>query len=336
MKPGVDASPPTSREGGPIGLPQARRFNLADMRDYGIVVAFVVLFVTLSLASPIFLTSDNLLNILEQNAPVGLIAVGGTLVFVVGGFDISAGAVATFCGLIAAELADPVGVLPALLLGVLCGLALGTINGLLTTVGRINPLITTLSVSIILGGAALSISGGKLVTPEDLNFSKLGQGQLGSVPYSVIVWLAIAGLLGLVLAASVFGRRVKAAGSSNEAARLAGVPVDLVRSACYGISGTCAGLAGVIIASRIGSAQTSGAANYSLVFLAIAAIVVGGTSINGGEGAVWRTVLGVLLLAMIGNGFNLLNVDPTYQEIIRGSIILGAVAIDTWSKRTYS
>jgi ribose transport system permease protein len=336
VKLGEDTSPPTSRERGSTGLSEARKFNLADMRDYGIVVAFVALFVTLSFASPIFLNSSNLLNILEQNVPVGLIAVGGTLVFVVGGFDISAGAVATFSGLIAAELADPIGVLPALVLGVLSGMALGMINGLLTTVGRINPLITTLSVSIILGGAAVSISGGKLIVPEDLNFSKLGQGQVGPVPYSVIVWLVIAVLFGVVLSASVFGRRVKAAGSSNEAARLAGVPVDLVRSACYAISGLCAGLGGVIIASRIGSASATGAGDYSLVFLAIAAIVVGGTSINGGEGAVWRTILGVLLLAMIGNGFNLLNVDPTYQEIIRGSIIIGAVAIDTWSKRTYA
>jgi ribose transport system permease protein len=110
----------------------------------------------------------------------------------------------------------------------------------------------------------------------------------------------------------------------------------VVRSACYAISGFCAGLAGVLISSRIGSAQASGVDNYSLVFLAIAAIVVGGTSISGGEGAVWRTILGILLLAMIGNGFNLLNVDPNYQEIIRGSIIIGAVAIDTWSKRTYA
>jgi ribose transport system permease protein len=336
VKPGENTSPSISPGRGAADLRQVRRFNLADMRDYGIVVAFVALFVTLSLASSIFLNSSNLLNILEQNAPVGLIAVGGTLVFVVGGFDISAGAIATFAGLIAAELADPLGVLPALVIGVLAGTAIGMINGLLTTVGRINPLITTLSVSIILGGATLSISGGKLITPESLNFTKLGQGQLGSVPYSVIAWLVIAVLFGVVLSASVFGRRVKAAGSSNEAARLAGVPVDLVRSACYAISGFCAGLAGVIIASRIGSAQASGVDNFSLVFLAIAAIVVGGTSINGGEGAVWRTILGVLLLAMIGNGFNLLNVDPTYQEIIRGSIILGAVALDTWSKRTYA
>jgi ribose transport system permease protein len=276
-----NTSPAAAPERGSSALPGARKFSLADMRDYGIVIAFVALFVTLSLASPIFLNSSNLLNILEQNAPVGLIAVGGTLVFVVGGFDISAGAVATFSGLIAAELADPVGVLPALLLGVGCGMALGLINGLLTTVGRINPLITTLSVSIILGGGTLAISGGKLITPEDLNFTKLGQGQLGSVPYSVIVWLVVAVFFAVVLSASVFGRRVKAAGSSNEAARLAGVPVDVVRSACYAI-------------------------------------------------------LGILLLAMIGNGFNLLNVDPNYQEIIRGSIIIGAVAIDTWSKRTYA
>lgn len=336
MKLEENTSPSTSPERGSKGLAEARRFSLVDLRDYGIVVAFVALFVTLSLASSIFLNSDNLLNILEQNAPVGLIAVGGTLVFVVGGFDISAGAIATFSGLIAAELADPIGVVPALLLGVLCGTIIGSINGLLTTVGRINPLITTLSASIILGGGTLAISGGKLITPENLDFTKLGQGSVGSIPYTVIVWLVVAVFFGLVLSASVFGRRVKAAGSSNEAARLAGVSVDVVRSACYAISGFCAGIAGVLIASRIGSAQAAGGENYSLVFLAIAAIVVGGTSINGGEGAVWRTVLGVLLLAMIGNGFNLLNVDPNYQEIIRGSIIIGAVAIDTWSKRRYA
>ena len=191
----------------------------------------------------------------------------------------------------------------------------------------------TLSMSILLGGAGVAITSGQLVTPNSGSFVDLGQGHLGEVPYAVFVWAAVAVVGGLVLSRTVFGRYVKACGSSAEAARLAGVPVAAVRTACYAASGLCAGIAGVISASQIGSGQADDG-DYTIVFLAIAGIVVGGTSINGGEGAVWRTVLGILLLAMIGNGFDLLNVDPTYQDVIRGSIILGAVAIDTWSKRS--
>jgi ribose transport system permease protein len=309
------------------------RLDLRIVREYGIVAAFALLFITLSLSSSTFLHSGNLLNILEQNAPVGLVAVGGTLVFVAGGFDLSAGAIVVFAGVVAALAADSLGVWPALLAGTLSALALGTMNGLLTTVGRINAFIATLSTSIILGGAAVAMTGAKLVTPSSAAFSDLGQGHLGHIPYSVILWAVVAVALGLILSRSVFGRYVKAAGSSADAARLAGVPVAAVRTACYAASGFCAGLAGAIVASRIGSAQSTGG-DYSLVFLAIAGIIVGGTSINGGEGAVWRSVLGILLLAMIGNGFNLMSVDPTYQDIIRGSIIIGAVATDTWSKRS--
>ena len=153
------------------------------------------------------------------------------------------------------------------------------------------------------------------------------------VKYQTIIWLSFAIICGLVLAYTSFGRQIYAAGGNPEAARLSGIRVGFVRTTTYTISGFAAGLAGVMAASQVatGTADTGA----TLALSAVAAIVVGGTSIWGGEGAVWRTVLGVLLLGLIGNGFNLLQVPPTYQDVLKGLIILGAVAVDAWTRRQH-
>jgi ribose transport system permease protein len=322
----VTALEPEPRWGG-------KRPQISIVRDYGIVVAFVALFVVLTFTSDVFLTWTNLFNILDQNAAVGCIAVGGTLVFIAGGFDLSVGSIYAVAGVTAAMSAPHVGPGGALLLGVLIGLGFGVVNGILTTVGRINAFIATLGTSIIIGGIALVMTGGFLIQVTDPTFSLLGRSSIGQLKYTVIVWLGFSLLCGFLLSRTTFGRHIYASGGNAEAARLSGIRVGLVRATTFAISGLAGGLGGVIVVSRVATGQAD-AGGFNLAVLAVAGIVIGGTSILGGEGAIWRTILGVLLLALIGNGFNLMNVNPTYQDIFRGGIILIAVAIDAWARRT--
>jgi ribose transport system permease protein len=302
------------------------------LRDYGIVFGFVALFVFLTVRSPVFFSADNFRNLMYQSTAIGLIAVAGTLLLISGGFDLSVGATFALAGVVAAKAAGDLPVPLALLAGVLVGLLVGICNGLLATVGRINPLVATLASSIVISGIAFVLTQGLLVNVTNESFKTLGQGKLLGIQYQTYIWVSFAVICGLLLAFTTFGRYVYAAGGNPEAARLSGIRVSVVRTATYGLSGLGAGTAGVLAASQVSTGQAD--AGAPLVMGAIAAVVVGGTSIWGGEGAVWRTVLGVLLLALIENGFNLLQVDPTYQQILQGAIILLAVGFDAWTRRT--
>lgn len=307
------------------------RRGFSSARNYGIVIAFLALFVTLSIASEAFLSSSNLLNIADQNAAIGIMACAGTFVFIAGGFDLSVAAVFALSGVIAAKVAVSTGVAPGLVAGVLAGLAVGVINGAVTTVGRVNAFVATLATSIIVRGLAVLLSGGLLITVTDESFSHLGSGAIGDVKYTTLVWLAFGLISGFVLSRTTIGRAAYACGGNPEAARLSGIRVSFVRAATFAFSGLAAGLAGVLEASRVSTGQAD--SGMGLELSVIAAIVIGGTSIAGGEGAIWRTVLGVLLLALIGNGFNLLSIDASYQQMFQGAIILGAVALDAWARR---
>lgn len=317
----------------------ASRLRLGRARDYGIVVVFLALFIALSIASPAFLSSRNLLNILAQSAPIGIIACGGTLVIIAGGFDLSVGAIFAFSGVIAAKTANAVDPVAGLLAGLLVGVVLGLINGGIVTLFRVNTFIATLASGYVFRGVATLITGGFLVSVSDDAFSFLGREEVFSVKVSVFIFAAVALFTGFLLTRTRFGRYIFAVGGNPEAARLSGIRVDLIRTATFVYSGVCASLAGIIATSRVSTGQAD--AGVGIELAAIAAIVIGGTSILGGEGAAWRSVLGVLLIAMIGNGFNVMNIDPFYQSIVQGLIILVAVAVDarsggpltTWWKR---
>jgi ribose transport system permease protein len=307
------------------------RFSIAAARDYGIVLAFVVLFVSLSMASDAFLTTTNLLNILDQWAAVGIIACGSTLVLIAGGFDLSVAAVYALAGVVAAKTAGSLGPELGLLMGVLVGVAAGAANGLIATIGRINPIIATLASGIVIRGLALAISGGMLLTVKDEGFTTLGRDTLLGVKLSIWLLVVVIAATAFLLHKTVYGRYIYAAGGNAEAARLSGVRVDRVRTSMYIVSAVTAALGGLIVASRVATGQAD--VGVGLEFDVIAAIVIGGTSILGGAGAIWRTVLGVLILALIGNGFNLLNVDINYQRMIYGGLILAAVGMDAWSRK---
>ena len=311
----------------------ARRVNVGVIRDYGVVVAFLALFVTLSLTSDVFFTWANMKNLAFQTAPVGIIAAGGTLVFIAGGFDLSVAAISSFAGVIAAKAFNDtgMGLWASLILGALVGLAFGIGNGLLITLGRVNAFIATLATSIIIAGFGQVITSGNLVSVSDPSFETLGLGQVWGIGYPVFVWLAFVLACGFLLSRTAFGRHVYASGGNAEAARLSGVRVGFVRASTFAVSGLAAGIAGVILVSEVSTAQWN--ANEGIQFDAITAIVLGGTSLLGGEGAIWRSVLGAFFLQMIGNGFNLLGTTPQWQYVIKGAILAAAVSLDAWARR---
>lgn len=320
--PGEDVVRPTSR--------QTALSWLNRLRDFGIPIAVLIVFTYLSFASPVFFTGRNLLNVLDQSATVGMIAAAGTLVLIGGCLDLSSGAVFAFSGVIAGMMVSYLGVPTALAVGALTGTVFGLLNGVISTIGRVNSIITTLATGIMIRGLALVITGGALVRVTDPKFSSLGRADYGGVTIAVFVFLGMVAITWFVLARTTFGRYIYAVGGNPEAAKLSGVRVNQIRTATFVISGLAAGIAGVLSASRVSTGQAD--AGIGLEINAIAAILIGGTSMNGGEGAVWRTGFGVLLVTLIGNGFNLLNFNPIWQQVFQGAVILGAVALDSWSR----
>jgi ribose transport system permease protein len=308
-----------------------RRVGALELRDYGIVVAFVVLFVALTLATSTFFTTRNFGNILDQYAALGLLAIGETVCIIAGIFDLSLGAIVSVAGVVAAKSALSVSPGFGLVAGALTGVGLGIVNGVVIHFTRINSFIGTLATSIVFAGFAVIITGGTIVTVADPAFGKVGQDSFAAIKLTGWTFLIFTVLAGILLARTTFGRYVYAVGGNAEAARLSGIRVGLIRGACFAFSGAAAGLAGMLLASRTQSAQANLGSGLELT--AISAAVVGGTSIFGGDGAVWRGFLGILLLAIIGNGFTLLNVDTTYQQIVYGTLILVAVAADQLLRR---
>jgi ribose transport system permease protein len=303
----------------------------ADFRRGGIMLPFLALFITLSAASGPFLTKTNLLNIVDQQASTLIPAVAVTLVLVTGGIDLSIGAVYGLASVVAANLALSVNPVLAIAAGLLVGFGVGLVNGVIITVFRINALIATLATSYVVSGISSLATGGNIIT----DFTKPGFGDLArtsflTVKTSTWVTLGVVLLVGFMLARTTLGRYMYAAGGNAEAARLAGVQVYKVRIVAFALSGVAAALGGVIDASRVLSAESSGGS--TLAFTVLAGVVVGGTSILGGVGAVWRSVVGVLFIALVGNGFDLLGYDPLYEQISLGVLLLLAVGLDAWTR----
>jgi ribose transport system permease protein len=307
--------------------------DFSRLRSVGILLPFVVLFVTLTLASSAFATKVNLLNILDQQSATLIIAAAGTLVLVSGGIDLSVGAVYSLAAVTAAEAAQHHNAWLAIALGIGAALLVGLVNGLVTTILRINSLIATLAMSFVISGIASRITKGNLlVLFDNKSFGSLARTEFATVKTSIWLMVVAVIVLGLVLARTTAGRYMYAVGGNAEAARLSGVRVDAVRILAFVLSGGAAGLAGVIDASRVLSASAS-AENTTLAFTVLAGIVVGGTSILGGDGAVWRSVVGVLFIALIGNGYILLGLDPLYEQITMGVILIAAVSLDAFARR---
>jgi ribose transport system permease protein len=302
-----------------------------EIRDYGVAVAFAALFLALTFASSHFLTTGNLSNLLDQWGPLGLLTIGETICILAGVFDLSVGAMVSVTGVTATKVALATSPTIGLIAAVAAGLGLGIVNGVAIHLTRINSFIGTLAMSIIYAGLAILITGGNIVTVDNPRFSNIGQGGAFGITYVGWFFLGFTVVAMLVIGRTVFGRYVYAVGGNAEAARLSGIRIDVIRGSCFAISGLAAGLAGMLLASRTSSAQADIGSGFELT--AISAAVVGGTSIFGGDGAVWRGFVGIMLLAIIGNGFNLLNINTTYQQIVQGSLIFIAVAADQLLRR---
>jgi ribose transport system permease protein len=302
------------------------------IRRYAVLILIAALFVGLSVSTDAFLTSTNLLNVANQNAPLAIIAIAATFVIIAGGFDLSVGAIFGVANVIAAWVAVHV---DSSVLGLasapFVGLILGTVNGLLVTLLRIHSFLATLASSLVYRGLATLITGGFLIAVTDPKFSKLGLGKVGEVYYAIFVLIGFALLAGFLLNRTVFGRYVFAVGGNQEAAELSGLRVNWVKVGTFAFSGFAAGVAAAIGVSRISSGQALAGAGLELQ--AIAAVILGGTSIYGGVGAIWRSLAGVFLLALINNGFNILNVNPFFKDLTTGVIILSAVALSAADAR---
>jgi inositol transport system permease protein len=289
----------------------------------GLLLALIVIGAALAVAKPVFLTVPNLINVVRQIAINGILAVGVTYVLLTGGVDLSLGSLVALAGVVAASFAHP-GEYPVfvpVLLGVLAGTACGAVNGMVVTKGRVAPFIVTLGMMTIARGLALVLSGGKPVSNLSAEFKWIGD---GLVP--ILVLLVVAGASWVFLANLKLGRYLYAVGGNENAARASGINVDAVKLFAYTVCGALAGLAGVVLAARITTGQPNAGAGYELD--AIAAVVIGGTSLSGGVGGVGGTILGALLMGVINNGLDLLNVSSYYQAIVKGIIIVGAVWLD--------
>jgi ribose transport system permease protein len=331
MTAGVDTAAAPPGEPGPSTRLLLR--PLRSWRKLGILIPLVALFVILSIWVPSFLHKQNLINVLDQQAAVLCIAGAGTLVLVAGGIDLSVGSTYALAGVAAGMFGANHGAVAAILIGLAIGLVIGLANGLVVTTLRITPLVATLAMSYIVYGVALHISSGNLILTATIpGFQSFANTIFLGLPSAVWIAIVIAVAMALLLSRTSFGRNVVAAGGNAEAARLAGVRVDFIRVTTFVLSGVAAALGGVLDAARLGSIQAN-SGGAALSFSVLAAIVVGGTSIAGGDGSGWRTIAGVLFIALIGNGFDLKEIDPSWEPIVLGVILLAAVAIDMFTRR---
>ena len=302
-------------------------------KSLGLVSALFIITVGLSCASPNFLTWLNLVNVVRQISINGILAVGVTYVLLTGGVDLSLGSLVALTGVVAACFAHP-GQYPVVVpitLGVVTGTLCGALNGVVVTKGKVAPFIVTLGMMTVARGLALVVSNGRPVSNLSPAFTWLG-GDVGIVPIPAIL-MAVLALVSLVFLHKFrLGRYIYAVGGNEHAARAAGINVGRVKLFAYTLCGALAGVAGVTLAARITTGQPNAGLGYELD--AIAAVVIGGTSLSGGVGGVGGTLLGALLMGVINNGLDLLNVPSYYQAIVKGIIIVAAVGLDRNREKT--
>jgi len=309
------------------------RLRAQRSRQIGTFAGLVVLCVVLWAATPHFLTISNLLNVLEQTSINAIVAVGMTFVIISGGIDLSVGSVLAVAGIALALALEgrapaPAAIILALATGTACGLA----NGLLITFGRLPPFIATLGMMSVARGAALMLAEGRPISGFSEGFRALATARvLTIVPAPVLLTAVVYLVAHFVLNHTVFGRATYAIGGNEEAARLSGVHVRFHKTAVYGVAGLTSAVAAILLTARLNSAQPTAGTMYELD--AIAATVIGGTSLLGGEGTLVGALIGALIMGVLRNGLNLLNVSSFFQQVVIGHVIIGAVLIDMSLKR---
>lgn len=299
--------------------------------DYGMVLALVVVLVIAAIVYPGIFSIANVQNMFGQSAPVGIVAVGMTFVILAGGLDFSVGAIFALSAVIYAMTADTLGLWGAAGAVLLASLAAGVVNGVVINYLKVSPFVATLGTGSTYGGLAYIISNNAPQSPMNFNYDYLGISRWFGWPISAWMMVAIFIIGGFVLARTIYGQAVYAIGGNQEASRLSGLPVSAINGSTYVISAVCAGLGGMILSSRLGVGQADMGGTVSLD--AIAVVVIGGTSLLGGEGTMWRTAIGLAILAVLTNVFDSLAVSTSYQLVIKGLIVVAAVAFDVFARR---
>lgn len=308
---------------------EANKKKITDhVQDLGALIALLLLVIGISIISPEFRTGSNFLSLLRQSSINGLIAFGMTCVILTDAIDLSGSVLALSTVLCAGMISSGVPAGAAMLLALLIGTALGAVSGLLVTKGRLQAFIATLITMTVYRGATMIFTGGKPISNLGDSFvlKLVGRGNLFGIPIPVILLVLIFIGFYFLLNKTTFGRAVYATGSNWKCAKLAGININKTKIIVYAISGFMSALAGLILLSRLGSAQPTLGAGYELD--AIAAVALGGTSMSGGRGKIYGTLIGVLIIAVLNNGLNILGVSSYYQDVIKGFVILIAVLSD--------
>lgn len=309
-----------------------REFLIHYGRQFGTLIGLLVLCFILWVATPFFLTVDNLLNVLLQSSINAIIAIGLTYVIITAGIDLSVGSILAFAGVVMASalhagIPMPIAIGIGLGIGALCGL----VNGLLVTFGSLPPFIVTLGMMSVARGAALVYTGARPITGFEPAFRFLATGRVLLIPMPVIITVVVYLIAAFILNKTKFGLYTYAIGGNEDATRLSGVNVRFHKTCVYALSGLMAGLAAVILTARLGSAQPTAGIMYELD--AIAATVIGGTSLMGGEGKLSGTFIGALIMGVLRNGLTLLGMPSNVQPLVIGSVIIVAVLMDTQIKK---
>lgn len=299
----------------------------------GILLAFLVVCVIFGMLNPVFFNPLNILNVIRQVSIIGVIAVGMTFVILLGGIDLSVGSVVAFAGIIAAGFQAKWGgsLFLSVVIPLLIGGGIGFMNGFVSTKGQLHPFIVTLGSMSIFRGATLLVAQGKPISGMSPAFRFIGAGMVGPIPFPVILFIGCVIVGGMVLKRTVFGRYIYAIGGNEEAALLSGIMVERYKIAAFTILGFLSGLSALILTSRLNSGELVAGQGYELDV--IASVIIGGTSLMGGEGGVYGTLIGALLIGVVSNGLNLLGVQPYWQMIVKGLIVILAVLLDKLKRR---
>ncbi|SHI06444.1 ribose transport system permease protein [Clostridium collagenovorans DSM 3089] len=309
--------------------------NKIDFKEliikYKSLVGLILLVVVVSILSPAFLSTKNILNVLKQTSVNAIIAAGMTFVILTGGIDLSVGSILAISGAFAASLlVGGHSIIIAVIVAILGGALVGFLNGIVISKGKLQPFIATLATMTILRGATLVFTDGKPITLGSndiaMSFGKIGGGSILGIPAPVIIMVLVFIVCFYILNSTKTGRYTYALGSNEEATKLSGISTDKIKIWVYTISGILAAIAGVIITSRLYSAQPTAGTGYELD--AIAAVVLGGTSLSGGKGKITGTIIGALIIGVLSNALNILDVSSYYQMIVKGIVILIAVLLD--------
>jgi ribose transport system permease protein len=310
----------------PLSAVRGRLDVAATARQAGLVGVILVLVLGFGLARPLFLDGGNLMNILLQASVVGVLALGQTFVLITGGIDLSIGSTVAMCAVVSGLLSHSLPVPLAIIGGIAVGALAGLVNGLLITMTNITPFIVTLGSMSIYAGIALIIAGGQAVYDIPTGFQDALAGRIAGVPIPVLLFVLLTIVAAVCLKRTVFGEHLTAVGGNAEVARLAGINVKRYTAAAYVLSGAAAGLAGTILVARLGAADPTLGAD--LLLTAIAATVMGGTKLAGGEGSMYGAAFGAIIIATLTAGLTTLNVQAFYQQVAVGSAIIIALLID--------